>query len=171
MTVLSLQQRLVEGNAESPVRVVVYEDLQCGDCRALRELLDQVVLPRYGAQVAVEHRDFPLPKHPWAWAGAVAARHFERQSVEIGLAFRRYAMENLRVITLESLNEHLAKFGGAPLGDAGLHQLVDADYQEGVARGVVKTPTVFVKGARFVERFPIEALTQAIENAIAEQDQ
>ena len=68
MTALSLEQRLVEGNAESPVRLVVYEDLQCGDCRALRELLDQVVLPRYGAQVAVEHRDFPLPKHPWAWA-------------------------------------------------------------------------------------------------------
>ena len=39
MTALSLEQRLVEGNAESPVRLVVYEDLQCGDCRALRELL------------------------------------------------------------------------------------------------------------------------------------
>jgi len=169
MTVLSVEQHLVEGDPESPVRILVYEDLQCGDCQTLRVILDQVVLPRFGAQIAVEHRDFPLAKHPWAWPAAVAARHFERVDAETGLAFRRYAMENLRVITLESLNEHLKKFGGAPLGDAGLHQLVDADHQEGLARGVVKTPTVFVDGVRFVERFPIEALTQAIENAIAEQ--
>lgn len=169
MTSLSPEQRLVEGNPESAVRVVVYEDLQCGDCRALRTVLDRIVLPRYGARAAVEHRDFPLPKHSWARAAAVAARHFARQSVETGLAFRRYAMENLHVITLESLNEHLAQFGGAPLADAGLHELVQADCREGIARGVVKTPTVFVNGAPFVERFPIEALAAAIEHAIAEQ--
>lgn len=171
MTLLSLEQRLVEGNPESPVRMVVYEDLQCGDCRNLRRLLDEVVLPRYAASIAVEHRDFPLPKHAWAWPAAVAARHFDRQSVETGLNFRRHILENLRVITFDSLKEHLEKFGGAPITDVELHRLVDADYQEGLARGVEKTPTVFVNGFRFVERFPAEELIEAIENAIGEKGQ
>lgn len=171
MTLLSLEQRLVEGNPQSPVRLVVYEDLQCGDCRNLRRLLDEVVLPRYAASIAIEHRDFPLPKHAWAWPAAVAARHFDRQSVEAGLNFRRYILENLRVITFESLKEHLEQFGGAPIADVELHRLVDADYQEGLARGVEKTPTVFVNGVPFVERFPVDEFTAAIESAIAERQQ
>jgi len=31
---------LVEGNASSPVRVVIYEDLQCSDCAAFRKMLE-----------------------------------------------------------------------------------------------------------------------------------
>ncbi|NWF85183.1 MAG: thioredoxin domain-containing protein, partial [Bryobacteraceae bacterium] len=56
----------VEGNPSSPVRVVIYEDLQCSDCAAFRKMLDEKLLPRYGSKVAFEHRDFPLAKHSWA---------------------------------------------------------------------------------------------------------
>ena len=48
------QTHLVEGKADSPVRVLIYEDLQCPDCADFRVMLDQKLLPKYGAKVAFE---------------------------------------------------------------------------------------------------------------------
>ena len=45
--------------------------------------------------------------------------------------------------------------------------MVERDLAGGVARGVSKTPTVFVDGEPFVETFTVEAISQAIETAIA----
>ena len=52
------------------------------------------------------------------------------------------------------------------LNQPALAAMVDKDLADGVARGVVKTPTVFVDGAPFVETFTVEAISQAIETAI-----
>ena len=68
----SQQQTLVEGLAESKVRVLIYEDLQCPDCAAFRRMMDEKILPRYQDRVAFVHRDFPLAKHAWARKAAVA---------------------------------------------------------------------------------------------------
>jgi hypothetical protein len=83
---------LVEGNAKSKVRVVVYEDLQCPDCAVYRKMMDEKLLPEFGAQVAFEHRDFPLPKHKWARKAAIAARFFAATKPETAVAFRRMTM-------------------------------------------------------------------------------
>lgn len=40
----------------------------------------------------------------------------------------------------------------AALDDSRYAQLVEADFQEGLARGIHKTPTVFVDGTAFVEQ-------------------
>jgi protein-disulfide isomerase len=45
---------------------------------------------------------------------------------------------------------------------------VDRDFQEGIARGIAKTPTVLVNGQPFVESFPLEEISQAIESAVKE---
>ena len=66
VTVLSAGQHLIEGAAKSPVRVLIYEDLQCPDCADFRQMMDTHLLPKYGATVTFEHRDFPLAKHAWA---------------------------------------------------------------------------------------------------------
>ena len=65
---------VVEGNPASSVKVLIYEDLQCGDCARFRVLLDQKLLPKYGSRVAFVHRDVPLGKHDWARPAAIAAR-------------------------------------------------------------------------------------------------
>jgi len=71
---LPAQQPLVEGFAESKVRVLIYEDLQCPDCAAFRRMMDDKILPRYGTRVAFVHRDFPLAKHAWARRAAPGMR-------------------------------------------------------------------------------------------------
>jgi len=168
---------LVEGNPKSPVRVIIYEDLQCPDCAAFRRMMDEHLLPRFGTKAAFEHRDFPLAKHNWARQAAIAARHFERVAPELGVKFRRHILGSIREISAANFPSRLrdfAKANGADpdkaveaLNDEGLAKLVQEDFEEGVARGVGKTPTVLVDGSPFIERFSVEEISRAIETAIA----
>ncbi len=170
-------QAVVEGWASSPVRVIAYEDLQCPDCATYRKMLDEKLLATYRAKVAFEHRDFPLPKHSWARPGAVAARFFHEVNPELGIGWRRHLLFSIRATTsenfLDRLKEFAAKHGVAPeravaaLGEARYREMVDKDCQEGVARGVSRTPTVFVDGQPFVETFTFEQLSKAIDAALA----
>ena len=167
-----------EGRPDSRVKVLIYEDLQCSDCAVFRRMMDEQLLPRYGAQAAFVHRDFPLAKHAWARRAAVAARHFAEIKPELGVAFRRRILASIRETTEANFNERLAAFARqhgadsakavAALDDARLAALVEKDFQDGVARGVSKTPTVFVDGAPFIETFTAGEISSAIDKALAE---
>jgi protein-disulfide isomerase len=171
-----LMARLIEGDPKAAVRIVVYEDLECGDCHTFREMLDQKILPRYGSRVAVEHRDFPLTKHAWAKPAAVAARHFERENPKLALEFRRVTLAERKTLTPENIAQHVAKFarqfGSDPikavnaLQDPALNKQVEDDFAEGLARGVLKTPTVFVEGEPFVETFTFDEIAKGIDAAL-----
>jgi protein-disulfide isomerase len=177
MAALPTQQPLVEGLPESKVRVLIYEDLQCPDCAAFRRMMDESILPRYSRQVAFVHRDFPLAKHAWARKAAVAARYFGQVKPELELPYRRYIMAGISQTTPDTFNDRVSKFARdnglasapvlAALGDPGLAALVERDFQDGVARGVVHTPTVFVNGQAFVEHFSFEEISEALDDALA----
>jgi len=174
---LSGQQPVVEGLAESKVRVLIYEDLQCPDCAEFRRMLDDKLLPRYATRVAFVHRDFPLAKHAWARQAAVAARYFTERKPELGLAYRRQIMATIEQTTMDNFKERLTQFARAngvdpaaavaALNDARLASLVERDFQDGVARGVVHTPTVFVNGRAFIEHVPLEDISEALDDALA----
>lgn len=175
---VTAQQELVEGRTDSKVRVVVYEDLQCSDCASFRRMMDQKLLPKYGAQVAFVHKDFPLPRHAWARKAAIAARFFESKKPELGLAYRKHVLATMFETTTENFETLLRDFAErhgigpqepiAALGDNGLAARVDKDFQDGVARGVSKTPTVFVNGRPYIERFTFEEISKGIDQALAE---
>ena len=79
--------------------------------------------------------------------------------------------------TPENFNDKLAEFARknavdpaaalAALNDARLAGLVERDFQDGVARGVAKTPTLFVSGKPFIETFSFEELCHALDDALA----
>lgn len=174
--VASAGSGLVEGNSASPIRVVIYEDLQCSDCANFRKILDEHLLPKFAAHVAFEHRDFPLPKHNWAKRAAIAARHFSAIKPELGVAFRRATMDAMKLITAETLESHIAAFAKknnvdaaaaiAALVDPALTAEVEKDLSQGVARGIARTPTVIVDGEPFVERFPLASIVETLEKAV-----
>jgi protein-disulfide isomerase len=174
---LPAQTRLVEGRADSAVRVIVYESLQCGDCTAFRKMMDERLLPRYGGRVAFEHRDFPLAKQAWSRPAAVASQHFQTISAELALAWRRHALTSLRTINAENFEQHLRAFATAQkagadaavaaLADEKLIALVERDSAEGVARGIARTPTALVNGRPFIEKFTFEEIAAAIDEALA----
>lgn len=168
---------VVEGNPKSTVRVVAYESLQCPDCTTYRRMMDEQLLSKYGDRVAFEHRDFPLEKHKWSRPAAIAARYFDGVHGALGIEFRRWTMNNIRNITPETFSDKLrewAKTHGADpdkavaaLNEASLAKLVEEDYQDGVARGVARTPTVFVNGEPFIETFTVEEISKGIDAALA----
>ncbi len=168
----------MEGFADSPVRVAIYEDLQCPDCAAFRRMMEEKLLPKYGAKVAFIHHDFPLAKHAWARRAAIAARFFTERSPALGLEYRRYTMAGQDAATAENFNERLTAFAKAhgvdpneaiaALSNAHYAELVEKDYQDGVGRGVVHTPTVFVNGRPFIETFSYEEISKAIDEALAQ---
>ncbi len=173
---LAAGKRLVEGNPASQVRVLIFEDLQCPDCAAFRRMLDEKLLPKYGGKVAFEHRDFPLAKHAWARKAAIAARSLQETSPELALKFRRDILGNIREAKAAGFEQWLAQWAGAnnldaaklaaALEDPKLAEAVENDFQDGVARGVAKTPTVFVNGVPFIETFTVEEVSKAIDEAL-----
>ena len=56
----------------------------------------------------------------------------------------------------------------AALGNAHYEELVEKELQEGVSRGVIHTPTVFVNGKPFIETFGFEEISKGIDEALAQ---
>ena len=168
---------VVEGNPASSVKVLIYDDLQCSECARFRVMLDQKLLPKYGAKVAFIHRDYPLGKHDWAGQAAVAARWVNEQSGELGVIMRREILAEQDAITSQNLKQWLIDFAYrnhldpkgiiASLTDQRLITVVDQDRQSAAARGVNRVPTVFVGGVPFPETIIFEDLSRAIDDAIA----
>jgi protein-disulfide isomerase len=171
-------QGLVEGRAGSPVRVVIYEDLQCPDCADFRVMMDKQILPKYGDRVEFVHRDFPLAKHAWARRAAIAARFFTEKDPQLGLEYRRHTMVTQGETTADNFKDRVAEFARqhslkpedalAALDNPHYAELVEKDYQEGVGRGIVHTPTALVNGAPFIETFTFEAISKGIDDALAQ---
>ncbi len=172
------EKPLVEGAPDSPVRVLIYEDLQCPDCAAFRHMMDEKILPQYEKKVTFIHRDFPLAKHAWARRAAIAARFFGEQKPELALEYRRFTMAGIDAATEANFNERLTSFAKShsidpqaaitALDNPRYAELVEKDYQDGVSRGVVHTPTVYVNGKPFIETFTFEEISKAIDEALAQ---
>jgi protein-disulfide isomerase len=166
----------MEGKADSQVRVIIYEDLQCSDCAVFGKMLDRQILPRYAGRVEFAHRDFPLVKHAWARRAAAAAKYFGEIRPELGLAYRRQTMASLADITVENFNGRLLAFAAqngldaapalASIEDKRIAGLVENDFQDGVAHGVSKTPTVFVNGRPFIETISFEEFSRALDEEL-----
>jgi protein-disulfide isomerase len=177
MLTVGATERLIEGAAGSPVRVVIYEDLQCPDCADFRKVLDERLLPKYQGKVAFEHRDFPLAKHAWARKASIAARFVAATKPDLAVDFRRYLMGHQEEITADNFNGILERYAVghgidpgkavAALDDKQLAAAVQADFEEGVARGIAHTPTVLVNGQPFVEHFTYEDVAKAIDSELA----
>ena len=171
-------QGLVEGRAGSPVRVIIYEDLQCPDCANFRVMLDQKILPKYADRVEFVHRDFPLAKHAWARRAAIVARFFTEKDAKLGLEYRRHTMATQDGATADNFKDRVSEFARqhgikpeealAALDNPHYAELVEKDYQEGVGRGIVHTPTALVNGAPFIEVFTFEEISKGIDDALAQ---
>ena len=166
---------LTEGNPRSPVRVIIYEDLQCPDCAAFALMLEKQILPKYGSKAAFEHRDFPLPKHNWARKATMASRYFESIRPELALEYRRATMAHQSEITPDNFSENLVQFAKAHeldvekvmagMKDPATAAALDKEFREAVARGIGKTPTVLVDGEPFIESFTFKEISASLERA------
>ncbi len=59
------------GGDAAPVQIVVFDDLECPFCARMHKQLFPALINRYGDQVHIAYRDYPIPKHPWAMRAAI----------------------------------------------------------------------------------------------------
>ena len=136
----------------SKVALVVFEDLQCPDCRRAATVLQDAVK---AYKIPLVRYDFPLPQHNWAFDAHVIARWFDTKSRQTGNDFRDYIFENQPQITRENLRGYAERFAAQrklslpflmdPTG--ALATKVKADSNLGKRTGVSHTPTIYVVSA------------------------
>jgi len=162
----------------SQIAIVVFEDLQCPQCRREAPLVAQAGKTY---KIPVVRHDFPLPMHNWSFEAAVIAHYFDSRSRQLGLDFRDYIFEHQPEIFPTNLRQFAEKFAADHKVD--LPFVVDpqgkfaaevkAEQDLGKALQLEHTPTIYVvsskpKGHPFVEVKESDQLFQTIDAMKAE---
>ncbi len=158
----------------SQVALVVFEDLQCPDCRRAAPLVAEAGRTY---KIPVVRHDFPLPMHNWSLQAAIIARYFDKTSKLMGNTFRDYCFEHQLEITPDNLRGFAEKFAAEhkltlPFvvdPDGKLQDLINVDKNLGNRIGIEHTPTIYVvsnrrSGKPFVEVVDRTQLFQLIDS-------
>jgi protein-disulfide isomerase len=131
------------------VAIVIFEDLQCPDCRRAMPLVEQAAKTY---KIPLVMHDFPLPMHNWSHEAAVNARYFDSISKDLGDQYRDFIFQHqVEIIpqTLRSFTERFAAdhkvqvpFVVDPQGKFAAQ--VDADRDIGKRINLDHTPTIYV---------------------------
>jgi protein-disulfide isomerase len=143
------------------VAIVVFEDLQCPQCRRVSPILEQASKTY---KIPLVRHDFPLPGHNWSYDAAVIARYFDENSKALGNEFRDYIFANQLEINPQNLRGYAEKFGsdhkvGLPFvidPQGKFAAEVNADRDVGKAIKLEHTPTVYVVSTRHPEKPYVE---------------
>jgi protein-disulfide isomerase len=145
----------------STVALVVFEDLQCPDCRRAAPLVAEAGRTY---KIPVVRHDFPLPMHNWSFDAAIIARYFDTVNKQLGIDFRDYIFEHQPEITPPTLRGFAEKFAADHKVDlpfavdpqGKLAAAINQDKNTGQRVGINHTPTIYVvsnkaQGKPFVE--------------------
>jgi protein-disulfide isomerase len=145
----------------STVAIVVFEDLQCPQCRRVSPILEQASKTY---KIPLVRHDFPLPMHNWSYDAAVMARYFDSISKSLGDEFRDYIFSNQFEIVPQSLRGYAERFAAEhkvdfpfvvdPQGKFAAE--VNADRDIGKAIKLDHTPTVYIVSSRNPSRPYVE---------------
>jgi protein-disulfide isomerase len=160
------------------VAIVIFEDLQCPDCRRAAPLVEEAGKTY---KIPVVRHDFPLPFHTWSFDAAVLARYFDTHSKTLGNEFRDYIFANQLEVTPQNLRGFAEKFAAEHKVDlpfvvdpqGKLAALINADKELGKAIQINHTPTLYVvsnkrSGKPFVEVVDRSQLYALIDNMLHE---
>jgi protein-disulfide isomerase len=158
----------------APLAIVVFEDLQCPQCKRSAPVVEQAGKTY---KIPVVRHDFPLPMHNWSYRAAVIAHYFDSRSKELGIQFRDYIFEHQPEIFPTNLQQFAEKFAADhkvdlpfvvdPQGKFAAE--VNAERDLGKAIHLDHTPTIYIvssnpKGRPFVEvKEPSSELFQMID--------
>lgn len=158
-----------KGVPGAPVTIVEFSDFECPYCSRLIPTLEEV-MQKYGNQVRLVFRQFPLSIHPDAPKAAEAALCANEQGKfwEMHDAMfhdqKGLAVDGLKAkaVTLglkaDQFNQCLdsGKFAAA----------VKADMEAGEAVGVNSTPAMFINGRFVLGAVPMEQITTVIDDEL-----
>lgn len=170
--------RPVQGDADAPVTVTVFEDYMCPGCASFALNIAPTAKENYveTGDVRWEFYDFPIPvSSTLSYSAAEAARSVQNNvGMDAFWEFNQLFFQNQSSVSVPSDVYDLAAQVGADRETVQnevranvYRQLIDADKQTGIDQGVRGTPTVFVNG-EYVENPVYSRLSAAIDNALSQ---
>lgn len=172
------------GPETAPVEIVMFDDLECPFCAKMHAELFPALTERYGQQVRIVYRDFPLSQHPWAMRAAIDSNCVGTQSApgywnlvdkmharasdfggnEHSLA---KANEELDKLTLDEASKDGLKL--EPIAACVKKQddtEVKASLKLGGALGIEATPVLFINGEKLEGAYPLQDVFRMIDGAL-----
>lgn len=168
----------IRGNANAPVTLITYSDLECPYCKRFHPDLLKV-LTDFPDKVKIVFRHFPLSFHANAEKEAEAAECVGK----LGGASKYWdfldtiyekTTSNGTGIALADLPKYAAGVGvnesqfKTCLNNGDMSAKIQTDLQEGSQYGVQGTPTTFVNGQAVEGAVPYEQLKAVVEQALAQ---
>ena len=184
-TIISGTGRPARGGAEgAPVEIVVFDDLECPFCAKMHAQLFPALLDRYGKDVRIEYKDYPLSQHPWAMRAAIDSNCLGDKTST--------GYWNM----VDFIHAHAADFGGADHNLEKANQMLDAlaldeakknnvkldevdacikkqDQTEirasmkvGDELGVEATPVLFINGEKLEGAYPLVDVFRMVDEAL-----
>jgi protein-disulfide isomerase len=178
------------GPATAPVVIVGFDDLECPFCAQLHASIFPAITQRYGDNVHIVYKDFPLEQHPWAMRAAVDVNCLGAQSPAGYWNLVDYIHAHASDIgadpkdpkadkTLPHANEQLDKLtrdqgqfqkADMPKLEACLTKqdtaAIEASKKIGEGLSIDSTPTLFINGAKIDGAVPLDFLFSQIDNAL-----
>lgn len=172
------------GPEVAPVRIVIFSDYQCPECKVMERQAMDVVAKHPEVSLSAKHFPFCtdcnryMPpgnnKHPYACRAAWAAEAAGKLGG--GEAFWAMHQWNFSLngeYTDAQLEAQVASMGldvaafKLAMADPATNTLVAGDVEEGMALGLRFTPTVFVNGVELRGIMATDALLRAVETILA----
>ncbi len=154
------------GNPHARIQMVVYNDFECPYCSRVDATFTELHT-RYGSDIELWFRDYPLAFHKNARSAHLAARCAHDQGHF--WAMHDLIFANQRAMTTEDLAGYAAELDLDPARFDSCLQLehhaaaVDADIAAAKAAGVTGTPTTFVNGNLVRGATSVDKFVEAIE--------
>lgn len=158
------------GPDDALVTIVEWGDFQCPYCQRQTAVLEQM-RAKYGDQLRIVYRHFPLPGHRDAHLAAEASVAAAEQGKfwafhdQIWKHFGKLKREDLEAYA-KAAGLDLAKFRAA-LDDRRYYAAVAAETAAAAALGVSGTPTMFINGHPVVGSVSAEDLDRMIDSHLA----
>jgi protein-disulfide isomerase len=177
MDKINLKGEPAKGPADAKVTIVEYSDFQCPFCSRGYNTMEKQVLTQYGDKVKFYYKHYPLPFHPWAELGAVAAECAKQQKPDAFWKVYTGLFEHQGEINPDNVKAKATEY----LGDSGIDMnawndcfdnkkslpAVKAQMAEGSSVGVRGTPGFIINGRLVSGAQPFESFKNIIDDELA----
>ena len=163
----------LRGNPKAPVMIVEFSDYQCPYCNRVEATLKEV-LAKYGNNVSLAYRDFPLTAiHSQAEIAAEASRCALEQGRFWEYHDQLFAAPKLDKDALVEYARNLKldhKQFGSCLTSGKYKAAIEKDSEEGKKAGVQGTPGFFVNGVALYGAEPPDAFARLIDDELGRKN-
>jgi protein-disulfide isomerase len=166
-----------KGAKDAKVTIVEYSDFQCPFCKRGYDTIETGVLKQYEGKVKFYFRHFPLPFHPWAMPGAIAAECAKVQKPEAYWTLYDAYFTHQGEVNPQNVKDKAIEFlkdakidmtkWGACFDAKETAAKVNAQHDEGASLGVTGTPAFFINGRMLVGAQPIEQFKNVIDDELS----